>query len=366
MAKDLMTNEKYTYDSLSKKYYDFKVPTYKINIDGSELTEEKSTIITELKVELTCDNEASGCQFMVMGVYNPSKRAFDKSLVTKYFQLGKKVTVSLGYIKTEMVFMGYISAVTTSIGAEMAMISVECTDAKGLMMNNQVIEQRTETKYKDVISSILSSNSYGSYSAGTQVDDIETPQKKIEIYGESDFDFLVRLANRVNYEFFVCQGKIFFRKPMPLKSPVLELEWGMNLLGFEKRCSLEGQVLELEVRSTDIDKGAVISGIAKSDEQFSNGPSGKKALKKIKKVIVDSSIISEQEATKRAEELLKRLNERYTQVQIKCVGIPEIVPGRFIKVKKLGEGLEGNYYIIRVVHSVSSEEYSTTIEARMA
>jgi len=360
----LMTNEQYSFEKLSEKYASFKVPTYKIKIDKKELTAESNLLIKELTIDLTCQNEAGGCIFEVMGAFNPSERAFDKTAMDTYFQLGKKVEVDIGYIKTENVFKGYISAVTVSLGNEMPIIRVECTDVKGIMMNNHMTEQRTEEKLDDVVSNILQNQCYKNYYDDLNIDTIETPQRKIEIAGESDFDFLVRLANRINYEFFVCQGTVFFRKPMPLKKPVLELEYGYNLLSFEHRVSLEGQVLELEVRSSDIEKGKVISAVAKSNVQMSSGPSAKKALNKLKKVIVDSSVGSEQEAKTLAESLLKRLNDNFTTVNIECVGIPEIVPGRFIKIKKLGEGLEGSYYILRVRHTIDSSSFSTLIEAR--
>ena len=361
---NLMTNEQYTYEKLSAKYGAFRVPTYKIRIDKKELTAESKLLIKEITIDLTCQNEAGGCIFEVMGAFNPTERSFDKAAMNTYFQLGKMVEVDIGYIKTVNVFKGYISAVTVSLGPEMPIIRVECTDVKGIMMNNHITEQRTETKLNDVVSNILKNQCYKYYYDDLHIDMIETPQRKIEIAGESDFDFLVRLANRINYEFFVCQGTVYFRKPMPLKRPLMELEYGYNLLNFEHRVSLEGQVLELEVRSSDIEKGKVISAVAKSNVQMSSGPSAKKALSKLKKAIVDSSVESEQEARARAEALLKKLNENFTTANIECVGIPEIVPGRFIKIKKLGEGLEGNYYILRVRHTIDQSSFSTSIEAR--
>ncbi len=363
-GQDLMTNEKYTFDKLSAKYNDFKVPTYKISIDSKDLLSEGYLILRELTIDLTCGNEAGGCIFEILGAYDPIKRSFLPDIKDKYFQLGKKVSVDIGYIKTVNVFKGYISAVVFRVGQDIPSVKVECTDVKGVMMNCRTTEQRTETALGDVVSNILKNQTYKNFYDGVKVDSVETPERKTEIAGESDFDFLVRLADRINYEFFVCQGKVYFRRPMPLKTPLLELEWGYNVFSFERRDSLEGQVLELEVRSSDAGKGKLISGIAKSDMQIGSGASAKKALQKLKKVVIDSSVGSEQEARSRAEELLKRLNHSYTAARIECVGIPEIVPGRFIKVKKLGDGLDGNYYILRVNHTIGEDFYSTRIEAR--
>ncbi|RCX11368.1 phage protein D [Anaerobacterium chartisolvens] len=364
-GQSLMTNDKYTFENLSSKYGDFKVPTYKISIDGNDLLSAESLVVRELKIDLTCENEASGCVLEVFGAYDIANRRFNPQIMEKFFQLGKKVSIDAGYIKTVNVFKGYISGVVLRMGNEAAGIRVECTDVKGIMMNTRTTEQRTENKLDDVVSSILGNQAYNNFCEGTQVDSISTPERKIEVAGESDFDFLVRLAARINYEFFVCQGKVYFRKPMPLKAAVISLEWGYNILSFERRASLEGQVLELEVRSADVDKGKMISGIATSNVQMSKGPSAKKALQKLKKVVVDSSVGSEQEAQERAEVLLKKLNQSYVTANIECIGIPEIVPGRFINVKKLGSDLDGDYYILRVTHSINESFFSTLIEARL-
>jgi uncharacterized protein len=364
-GQNLMTNEKYTFEKLSSKYSAFKVPTYKISIDSKDLLSEGTLVLKELAIDLTCENEASGCVFEILGAFDPIKRTFTPAITEKYFQLGKKISIDIGYIKTVNVFKGYISAVVFRVGNDIPSIRVECTDVKGIMMNCRTTGQRTETALGDVVSNILKNQTYKNFYDGLKLDSVETPERKIEIAGESDFDFLVRLAGRINYEFFVCQGKVYFRKPMPLKTPLLELEWGYNLLSFERRASLEGQVLELEVRSSDADKGKMISGIAKSDIQMSKGASAKKALQKLKKVVIDSSVGSEQEAGSRAEELLKKLNGSYATANIECIGLPEIVPGRFVKVKKLGDGLDGNYYIVRVNHSIGESFFSTMIEARL-
>ena len=365
-TKNLMANDKYTFEDLSAKYAAFKVPTYKVSIDGSDLLSESTLGLKDITIDLTCENEASGCIFSIVGVYDGVKRSFNQTLMKKFFQIGKKVNIDLGYIKTERVFIGFISAISVSLGEFVPCIHVECTDVKGIMMNNQSNEQRVETSLGDVVSNILQNPTYKNFYDSIVVDSIQTPERKIEIYGESDFDYLVRLANRINYEFFVLQGKVYFRKPMPYKTPIFALEWGFSLMGFEKRDSLEGQVLELEVRSANVDKGLLISGVAKSSVQLSEGNSAKKALQKLKRVVIDSSVSSEEEAKSRAEVLLKSVNDRYSSANIECIGIPEIVPGRFIKISKLGEGIDGNYYVSRVTHSLgSSSIFKTVMEARV-
>lgn len=356
----LMSNKKYSFSDLTSTYKDFSVPTVKVLIDGQNLLAKGDLIISGLKVELGCGMEASGCNFDIYNVFDEGARTFNKTLVSKNFQLGKKIEIELGYITTVKVFKGYISGLNFAVGEDMPKVTVEGTDVKGLMMNNQLNQQWANIKYNDVVSKIL--GSYGSFCTSNKVEDTGEVKKKIEMVNESDYDFIVRIAERLGFEFFVLEGIAYFRKPAPYKEPEITLEWGMNIHSLEKKTSLEGQVLEVEVRGYDENKGEVITGTAKSSTAMQT--SAKTALKSLKKVITDSSIISADEAKKLAESILQRINRRYVDLRAECVGLPEVVPGRNIAISKLGEGIDGKYYVTKVTHQYNDSYFSTSIEAR--
>ena len=49
-----------------------------------------------------------------------------------------------------------------------------------------------------------------------------------------------------------------------------------------------------------------------------------------------------------------------------CVGIPELIPGRFISVKGLDGDTEGSYFLSRVRHRFTGEGYYTQFEVKGA
>ena len=356
----LMSNKKFEFSSLAGTYKDFSVPTVKVLVDGQNILASGDFRINGLKVELSSGMEASGCVFDVYNVFEESERTFKKDAIGKYFKLGKKIEIELGYIVSTKVFTGYISGLSFKVGEEIPTVTVEGTDAKGLMMNNLHNKQWTKQKYSDVVTDIFSD--YSTFCSSKKIDATTEVKKKIEMVNESDYDFVVRLAEREGYEFFILEDTFYFRKPEPYKEPAITLEWGININNLEKRISLEGQVLELEVKGYDENKGVAIKGVAKSTVKMDT--TAKAALKGLKKTITDSSIMSQEEANKLAASLLKKINRNYTELRAELVGLPEVVPGRFIAVTKLGGDVDGKYYVTRVTHSFSDENYTTFIEAR--
>ena len=49
-----------------------------------------------------------------------------------------------------------------------------------------------------------------------------------------------------------------------------------------------------------------------------------------------------------------------------CIGIPELIPGRYIEIDGLDSRTNGGYFISRVKHRFDSEGYSTTFEVKGA
>lgn len=47
-----------------------------------------------------------------------------------------------------------------------------------------------------------------------------------------------------------------------------------------------------------------------------------------------------------------------------CVGIPELIPGRFITIDGMEEQAEGTYFLTKVTHSFTTEGYYTRFEVR--
>ena len=49
-----------------------------------------------------------------------------------------------------------------------------------------------------------------------------------------------------------------------------------------------------------------------------------------------------------------------------CVGIPELIPGRYISIKGLDGDSEGSYFLSKVRHRFTGEGYYTQFEVKGA
>ena len=105
-----------TYAELEKKYNGFVSPELEIQVGSRKLISGEKLQIGELELELTNGFEASGCTFLVIGAYEP--KLTDYISETDVLQLGETVEVSLGYVRLESVFKGYINRIEYRYGSD--------------------------------------------------------------------------------------------------------------------------------------------------------------------------------------------------------------------------------------------------------
>ncbi len=59
---------------------------------------------------------------------------------------------------------------------------------------------------------------------------------------------------------------------------------------------------------------------------------------------------------------MEDMSYRLGTLNMRISGIPEIVPGRFVKLTGFGEGISNTYYLTDVIHDFNSREgYTTTL-----
>ncbi len=354
-----------TVSDLSKKYREFDVPTFKIKIDGSEVS-LKDLTIKNVEVHLSTGFEASMCHFEVYEIYDLDERAF-KTAQTGKFDLGKTVEIYLGYIETVLVFKGYIESVKAVFSEQdYPHLYIECLDVKGLMMHGIKSTVMNFTNYSEAVNKIL--GTYGSLAGTKTVDSSTTLKREIQQNKETDYAFLCRLARTVNFEFFVSAGKVYFRKPAYSDTiPTVTLEWGSVLLEFEQERNLAKYVSKVTVKGYDDNEHKVVESTASSSTKVGSGSKKPESLASTlsasKTVIIDYEINTVDEAKDRAEAELNQRSMNFIIGYGRCIGLPEIVPGKFVEIKKLDTSVDNKYYVTKVIHKINNGEYRTEFEA---
>lgn len=289
-----------------------------------------------------------------------------------------KAELSLGYLdQTRTVFAGVITRVEFIYeNEEQPYVRVTALDVKGIMMACRFAKQLNARNYSDAVKEIFTRAAYNKmqqYGMLTlKIDDTPDKQssekdtaKTIEVTGESDYEFVVRAAKRYNYEFFAHCDTVYFRKAKKNKEVLIELAPGSGLLGFDIGYDITGITEQVEVRGTDTGKAKVIEASQKIKNKISTGSHAKALLKGSTKVYTDPSVTSKAEAQERAEYLAEQTAYQFGSADCKSIGIPELVPGRYVRIDALGTAVENLFYLQTVRHVIRQEEgYRTYLEGK--
>ncbi len=341
----------YTYNALANKYKNFHTPAFKIKIGGKDVVSSMKLAIENLSVDISMGS-ASACSFSIANAYDIEKRAFDKSIKSK-LALGSVVEVELGYLSvTTLVFKGYITNVGVEYGGPPS-LSITAMDVRRLMMDGKERNIKHDVKnYSDAFMEVM--KRYEKLSPSPKVD--KTDEKLESVYQRSsDYDFIKKIARLADREFFVIAGKTYFRIPRSSTRSIMTLEWGKDLQSFSR--DLFYQVIDVQVIGYDEEKKEAVVGTAR---EKSDGSIKEVISQSQPTVISDPMATDLKKAKKRAEAEAKKQKHKAQSGNGSCIGLPEIVPGRFITLKKLDPSIDGDYYITSVRHSVGTDGFSTS------
>ncbi len=373
----------FEFKNLKKTYENFREPKAAIKIDGTELDSKSGLAVTGVEIELTAGYEASIATVTLAGAYDPNSKCFDIKKVKQYLYLGSSVVVYLGYATSvREVFRGFIAKVHFIVpddsGADMPCIELTCMDVKGLMMANRHSKRLKAQNYGDAVKEIL--ESYPVFSSGLGGSGFmemnvgntpdksagggggETNDKRVEMVEESDYEFIVKAAKRYNFEFFAVGDTLYFIEAKKNTTPLIVLKPNTGLQNIDVGYDMTGLVKEVVVRNIDMAQGKYIGNKTKFTNKISLGNKAKSLIDKQSLVYIDPTTDSKEEAGYRASYLMETIGYRLGSVVGEYLGMPEIVPGRFISIEGFGTPLNNEYYLTTVRHILQRGDYRTVFE----
>ena len=191
--------------------------------------------------------------------------------------------------------------------------------------------------------------------------------KTVEMVAESDYEFVVKAAKKYNYEFFVSGGNVYFRKAKEYAGVLMEISPATGMKNVDVEYNVTGLVGKVEVRSTDVGKASQIANSVKLKNKLSKGKYASKLVKDAAKVYIDPTADSKKEAGYRAEYLAEDVAFRFGTLEAELIGLPDLVPGRYIKLVNMGDPVNNLFYIMSVRHTMNAEQgFTTRITAKAA
>ena len=129
--------------------------------------------------------------------------------------------------------------------------------------------------------------------------------------------------------------------------------------------SLNKQIKKVTVRANnEEDPNKPIEGKAVSVNTVGGGSKSatdvtKLVNDKMEKTIIDHSIKSESQAKARAQAELNKASIDFVSGECEMAGLPDLEPGKFVKVKDMDPDIDSDYLITGVIHTFNEDGYKS-------
>lgn len=345
-----------TYDSLVNKYSNFHVPAVRLYVDGSDVVQELKLSIHSVEIILSL-SEASTAVIRLNDVYDQEMRSLDSKVKNK-FKLGTVVEVGIGYsLEIQKVLKGYVAALGAEFGKNTWLV-ITVADVRRLMMTSGVHHVLHDvSNYSDAVQKIL-----GEYSKLCTAE-IEATDDKLDkplSQQSTDYDFITKeliAAGCCDREFLVVGSKAYFRKPHGKAAAICSLE-------------LERGLQKFKVESAYTDLQVDVIGYNQQEQSVVTASATVKSTQTISSVmtstpvhIIASPVMDTQDkAGVCAQSYADRRLGSGQKGRGICVGLPELVPGRYVEVVMREEMANKKFYIQKVRHKINKKGFYTEFE----
>ena len=363
-----MDQGSYTFEALAKKHDNFIAPGFEIQVNGKELPQGKYHI-PSVEVEISASGSVGGCTFAIEGQYDYQNKKWLNDAAT-LIKPGAKLAISGGYskAKTEL-FYGYVDDYSLQFDREgTPSIKVNGLDGLGYLMNMCQPYYAGEKQPKQIVESILKKSEAAGYAKKLHIGQLtgfETPIIKEQM---DDWKFLRMMADRYGASLFAIDGELIFDRVLTKTSPILKLTINRNVRNFTRRVSLAHQVGKVEIIGRDVNQKAIEG----SASQVTTGGEGKTAaqwVSGLKDAVLrerNEYVRTQKECELLAQNRLNSIAMGFVSGEGECIGIPELIPGRYLKIDGGDELTNGTYFLTKVIHKFSADEYTTAFEVKGA
>jgi phage protein D len=349
------------------------VPAFDVIVNDRPMQSEARAHITSIAVDES--TELPSMFSLVMAGSSGPDRLISWVDNDELFAIGNKIEIKLGYMDhLQTLIIGEI----TGLEPEFAHNRVPSLSVRGFDLRHRLqrgLKSRTFVQKKD---SEIASQIAGDARLTPDVRDSETVHDYVLQHNQTDLEFLLERARRIQYEVVVQDKTLLFRPVGNAQKEVIIFKAGKSgsldgeLLEFHPRLVSGGQVSEVAVRGWDPKEKRELVGQAKIGDEASkmDGESSGGALAESRfgptiETVSRLPVFTQTEADQMAKARFNSLLLQLITGDGLCRGRTDLRAGIVIKLDGLGKRFGGQYYVTEVNHRYSAKSgYQTHFSVR--
>jgi len=323
---------------------------YSVLVGGSELSQDHHDRLKEIRVA----DDVRLPDVCTVEISYPEGDGVD----SQPFEIGRPLEVRLGAAAErtpQTLFKGEIVTVQATFGTGGCGMTVRAYDRSHVLHRARHVRTFQNQTTSDIVKKVV-----GEAGLAARCDASGEPHEFIQQDNETDWDFILRLADRAGLEFVVRDQVAELRKPTV--AGAVELHWPDTLRSFSPRVTAVQQVQEVTVRAQHPHTKQAIESSVSRPEQVANI-----GLKRDKVAVFDDASIhvatepvhSQGEAKALAQALLDKLANGYVAADGVAPGNPRIHAGATINVTGVGTKFSGTYRVAHSIHVLRVGAYET-------
>lgn len=341
---------------------DVRVANYKVKLNGTEFSPELKSAIESITIE---DEINLPTMFCIQINMVDSDKGKWRGIDLKTLKPGDKVAISIGIDKVENIVSGEITSLCANLGKH-SVLEIRGYDFLHKLRMGTRNKVFTKKKYSDIASEIAKE-----HGLTPNIDDSKTVYPYIFQNNQSNYEFLLKKAEYLNYDMYVEDKKFFFVKSRISKSPEIDMNYRKEFEELNLELKVLSRGSEVVVRGWDVkEKKEIESTAKKGDESTKMG--GKESGFELSTKAVEASpvavwvenLVDMNEAKSAAIAQYNNLLDEFITGEGKCWGDSRLRAGKSVKLLGIDERFSGTYYIVSTIHNIDKSGYTTIFKVK--
>ena len=317
-----------------------------ITVDGQPMPEQLYEVLALVRVEESIHLPDT----FTLRFEDPHFELFDRQT----FGLGTRIDIAFSS-ESDMVTVtrGEVTALTVEPGPRgRHQLVVSGLDATHRLARGPKSRSFLNMTDADIVSQIAAD-----HGLDTDIDATTEVNAYVLQHSQSDYAFCRDRAERIGFDLWVAEGKLFFKRHAEAQETPPTLTWGDNLLAFRARFASAERCDEVTVRGWDPAAKAAIVGRSDQGDAGTTAraatdlaDSARRAFGRITRFAGQFPVSSQSEADALARSLHLKASGDEVTVRGEARGNPLIAAGANVELSQVGDRLAGTYRVTSVEH----------------